>query len=278
MPKRGRTWSNGEEDALISFVKSHGAHSWKEVKQYQPLKHRTANQCQSKYRRLKLQRREEEEEEVASDTETSTTGSEGEGEETQGIEAEASGEEEGAAGTLNVPENRRNEIREYLELFGYNPNTSILQAHIPGKFGRGRSSESRALAQEAAKERYGGTTFVVVGRTHDPHIKKIIQPPVSNVGESYIGYLHKGADPEGRAPHELVPLDFTPTGIDYPESWRKKMPGGSGWLITMHVPAAFAKDKNQLMSAMRKAGKTHNCEDQWKFIQGVQPYGFKRKR
>jgi len=276
MPKRG-LWNNEEEDALISFVKSHGVHSWKEIKDFQPLQHRTSSQCQSKYSRLKRQRKGIEKETESIPEEESTEGEEEEEEEeTQGTEAEPAEDEEEETEEISVevPENRRDEIKEFLQLFGYNPNTTVLQVHIPGKFGRGGSVSS--LAREAAKERYGGTTFIVVGRTHDPNVKKIVQPPISQ-SASYFGYLHKGADPKGRAPHELLPLDFTPSGFDYPETWRQQMPGGSGWLITMHVPAAFAKDKNALMAAIRKAGKTQNAEDKWEFVDTVKPHAFKRK-
>jgi len=218
---------------------------------------------------------------VSEEEQGDTEGSENdESEETQGAEAEQAegdrlkGEEESS---LKVPDNRREEIKEYLQLFGYNPNTSILQVHIPGKFGRGRSLDSKALLREAAKERYGGSTFVVVGRTHDPRIKKIVQPPLSKTSESYVGYLQKGADSEDRPPHQLLPLDFTPNGIDYPDTFREQFSKGSGWLITMHVPAAFAKDKNELMRAIKKAGKKQDGENEWQFIQDIKKYAFKRK-
>jgi hypothetical protein len=67
-----------------------------------------------------------------------------------------------------VPANRREEMLEYLKLFGYKPDRTILLVHIAGFFGRRRPG-ARAMEQgKATARRYGGTTFVVVGRMHDP--------------------------------------------------------------------------------------------------------------
>lgn len=64
-----------------------------------------------------------------------------------------------------VPRNRRKEIYEYLRLFGYKPDRTILQVHITGFFRKRNYSERQVEKHRAAVKRYGGTTFVVVGRT-----------------------------------------------------------------------------------------------------------------
>jgi hypothetical protein len=72
--------------------------------------------------------------------------------------------------TDQLTSNRQEEILEYLKLFGYKPDRTILQMHIAGFFNN-RQANSRVIEQrQAVAKRYGGTTFVVVGRTHDPAI------------------------------------------------------------------------------------------------------------
>ncbi len=64
----------------------------------------------------------------------------------------------------------------------------MIQIYIPGHFGK--AAVNRELQREAAKERYGGTTFTVVGRTHDMSVKNRMNQPVSKYYTSgYIGYL-----------------------------------------------------------------------------------------
>src|ERR687897_757468 len=73
-----------------------------------------------------------------------------------------------------VPSNRREEVLEYLKLFGYKPDRTILQVHIVGFFNKRRANTRAVEQREAASRRYGGTTFVVVGRTHDPSIMDLV--------------------------------------------------------------------------------------------------------
>jgi hypothetical protein len=76
-----------------------------------------------------------------------------------------------------VSPNRRAEILEYLKLFGYKPDRTILQVHLVGFFNKRRTNVRAVEQREAAAKRYGGTTFVVVGRTHDPSIMdSVIEP------------------------------------------------------------------------------------------------------
>jgi hypothetical protein len=74
--------------------------------------------------------------------------------------------------------NRQAEILEYLKLFGYKPDRTILQVHIAGFFNKRRAG-TKAPQIEASARRYGGTTFVVAGRTHDPSIMDLVVKPKS---------------------------------------------------------------------------------------------------
>jgi hypothetical protein len=175
-----------------------------------------------------------------------------------------------------VPENRRQEILEYLKLFGYKPDRTILQVHIAGFFRKGRPSARAAEWKQAAARRYGGTTFVVVGRTHDPSIMDLVIKPKKKPEEAspgYVGYLWKNREPENRPPHEVVPLDFTPTHVQYPQDW-KNMFATRGFMIAMHVPASFAKDKNRLLRALYRAGKNADVKKRWDFIEQIRGSGY----
>lgn len=95
---------------------------------------------------------------------------------------------------------------EYLELFGYKPDRTILQVHIAGFFNKRQTISRVQEKKEAIARRYGGTTFVVVGRTHDPSIVDLIIRPKKKRDEAspgYLGYLWKNKDPRKRAPMRL---------------------------------------------------------------------------
>jgi hypothetical protein len=100
---------------------------------------------------------------------------------------------------------RRNESYEYLKLFGYKADKTIIRVHVTGFFRRkGQQSDQKEKARQAAAIKgYGGISFVIVGRTHDPSIM-----------ENVIKY------PQKRAPHEVIPLDFTPINLPYPTEWK----------------------------------------------------------
>jgi len=96
-----------------------------------------------------------------------------------------------------IPAARRQEILQYLQLFGYKPESTIIQVHMAGFFnskGAARVSGKRA----AAAKRYGGTTFTVVGKTHDPAVlDRMIKPRNSKEASlGYMGYLWMNKDPE----------------------------------------------------------------------------------
>ena len=102
-----------------------------------------------------------------------------------------------------VSANRRNEIHEYLKLFGYKADKTIIQVHITGFFrkkGQQQSNQKEKERQAAAVKRYGGTSFVIVGRTHDPSIiENVVKPKKKNpldASPGYVGYLWKNKDPQ----------------------------------------------------------------------------------
>lgn len=175
-----------------------------------------------------------------------------------------------------VPSNRRAEVLEYLKLFGYKPDRTILQVHIVGFFNKRRASARAVEQREAASRRYGGTTFVVVGRTHDPSIMELVIKPKKKREETspgYVGYLRKSKDPQKRAPHEVIPLDFTPVHIPYPADW-KNMFATKGFMVALHVPASFAKHKNKLSRAIYRAGKNADVRKRWDFVEEIRSSGY----
>jgi hypothetical protein len=177
-----------------------------------------------------------------------------------------------------VPQDRRDEIYEYLKLFGYKPDRTIIQVHIAGFFNKRRALPPReAEKKQAAEKRYGGTTFVVVGRTHDPAIMELVASPRKKRGQEpspgYVGYLWKNKDSQTRAPHEVIPLDFTPSHVGYPADW-KAMFATKGFMLAMHVPSSFAKDKSRLTRALYRAGKGVDVKNRWDFLEKVKSTGY----
>jgi hypothetical protein len=92
-----------------------------------------------------------------------------------------------------VPQNRPNEIYEFMKLFDYKPERSIVQIHLTGFFRKKKYTPREIEQHKTATKRYGGTTFVVIGRTHDPSImKRVVKPKKKNPYDNspgYIGYL-----------------------------------------------------------------------------------------
>ena len=170
-----------------------------------------------------------------------------------------------------VPSNRREEILEYLKLFGYKPDRTILQVPIAGFFNKRQVNARERVQREATARRYGGTAFVVVGRTHDPSIMDLVIKPKKKREETspgYLGYLWQSKDPHKRPPHELIPLDFTPLNVPYPADW-KKMFATKGFMLALHVPTSFAKHKNKLSRALYRAGKNADVKKRWDFIEEI---------
>jgi hypothetical protein len=179
--------------------------------------------------------------------------------------------------------NRRNEIHEYLKLFGCKPDKTIIQVHITGFFRKRQLSQREKERYTLAAKKYGGTTFVIVGRTHDPSIlENVIKSRKKNpldTSPGYVGYLWKNKDPQKRAPHELIPLDFTPIHLPYPTDW-KNMFATKGFMLALHVPASFAKDKNKLVRALYRIGKSSivDIKKEWTFLNEIRHLGFDMKR
>jgi hypothetical protein len=159
-----------------------------------------------------------------------------------------------------------------LRLFGYKPDNTILQVHITGFFKKKKYSQRELEKYRSAVKRYGGTTFVIVGRTHDPSIMdKIVTPKKKDPYErtpGYVGYLWKNKDAEKRPPHEIIPLDFTPIHLPYPTEW-KNMFATKGFMIALHAPSSFAKYKNRLTRALYRVGRKSSNIDvrkEWSFL------------
>jgi hypothetical protein len=77
-----------------------------------------------------------------------------------------------------------------LKLFGYKPDRTILQVHIAGFFKKKKYPQRQLEKYRAAVNRYGGVTFVIVGRTHDPSTVPIPENPHRII--SYTLYKHYG--------------------------------------------------------------------------------------
>jgi hypothetical protein len=175
---------------------------------------------------------------------------------------------------------RKNEIHEYLKLFGYKADKTIIQVHVTGFFrrkGRQQATQKEKARQAATIKRYG-VSFVIVGRTHDPLImENVIKPRKRNpldTSPGYIGYLWKNKDPQKRAPHEVIPLDFTPINLPYPTEW-KNMFGTKGFMLALHVPSSFARYKNRLTRAIYRISKSGvvDIKKEWAFLNELKQFG-----
>lgn len=169
-----------------------------------------------------------------------------------------------------VPQKRRNEIYEFMKLFGYKPERTIVQVHLTGFFKKKKYTPREIEQHKTTIKRYGGTTFVVIGRTHDPSIMEmVVKPKKKNPYDNspgYIGYLWKNKDAQKRAPHEIIPLDFTPIHLPYPTDW-KNMFATKGFMLAMHVPSFLAKDKSRLTRALYRIGKSRvDIKQEWSFL------------
>jgi Short C-terminal domain len=178
-----------------------------------------------------------------------------------------------------VFDKRRTEIYEYLKLFGYKPDKTIIQVHITGFFRKkNQSSQKQRERYRAAVKKYGGTSFVIVGRTHDPSItESVVKPKKKNPLDSspgYVGYLWKNKDPQKREPHQIIPLDFTPIHLPYPQDW-KNLFATKGFMLALHVPASFAKDKNRLTRALYRISKNGviDIKSEWTFLNEIRQFG-----
>lgn len=178
-----------------------------------------------------------------------------------------------------VSENRREEIKEYLKLFGYKPERTILQVHVAGTFGHRTRVPAQMEKKAAAEARYGGPTFTVVGRTHDPNFVRSLIPPKKSREEpnpGYLGYLFKEKDKDEKPPDELLPLDFVPADLSYPQDW-KQIFATKGYLIAMHVPTNFAQGKNEVHRRLRRIKGSVDVKSEWAFLGELKEYGYFNK-
>ena len=187
----------------------------------------------------------------------------------------------GSVVSKQVSAKRRDEIYEYLKLFGYKAEKTIIQVHVTGFFRRkAQQADQKEKARKAAAiKRYGGISFVIVGRTHDPLImENVIKPKKRNpldTSPGYIGYLWKNKDPQKRAPHEVIPLDFTPINLPYPTEW-KSMFASKGFMLALHVPGSFVRYKNRLTRALYRIGRGGplDIKNEWRFLDDLRRLGF----
>lgn len=181
-----------------------------------------------------------------------------------------------------VPTDRQDEIRRYLELFGYKPGRTILQAHVAGSMGRRATTLPEMKRRASADTRYKGRTFTVLGRTHDPSIRDRLIPPRPRSGvmknEGYLGYLFMPKDEGLKPPHELLPLDFTPASLQYPGEWKAAFGSAEGVLIAMHVPSDFAPSKNEIHRRLKRIAGAVDPRKEWEFLQELEEYGYPRAR
>jgi hypothetical protein len=91
----------------------------------------------------------------------------------------------------------------------------------------------------------------------------------SNPG--YVGYFFKPRNEQNLAPHELLPLDFTPSNLNYPIDW-KAMYGTRGYLIAMHVKSDFAARKNNLLREIRRLKGSTNVKEPWTFLDKLEEF------
>jgi hypothetical protein len=106
----------------------------------------------------------------------------------------------------------------------------------------------------------------------------VIKPKKRNPLEAspgYLGYLWKNKDPQKRAPHEVIPLDFTPISLPYPIEW-KNMFATKGFMLALHVPSSFARYKNRLTRALYRIGKSGplDIRNEWRFLDNLRHLEF----
>lgn len=283
-----RVWTNEEEVTLWNFFEKKGI-NYQEMSELEPLKKKQRSPAQCKYKLQHLKKKklqEEQEKQILSETSQAKLDSQHKTNDTVSPIAATEHQQQPSetesidttTDTFSVPSNRREEIKEYLQLFGYKPDSTALQFYIPGKFGGKKGFSGRTDYREKAKERYGGTTFVIVGKTHHPSIPSILTPPAGEKhGSGYVGYLSSASSSDKeriRHPHEVIPLDFTPDDLPYPDPWKKQF-NSSAYLVAMHVPSAFAKYKNELLRNIKKVNPA--VKEEWTWLKDVKQFGYYHK-
>ena len=108
-------------------------------------------------------------------------------------------------------------------------------------------------------------------------MENVIKPKKRNpldTSPGYIGYLWKNKDPQKRAPHEVIPLDFTPINLPYPTEW-KSMFATKGFMLALHVPSSFVRYKNGLTRALYRIGRGRplDIRNEWRFLDDLRRLG-----
>ena len=83
-------------------------------------------------------------------------------------------------------------------------------------------------------------------------------------------------DEDLKAPDEVLPLDFIPASLRYPDDW-KTMFGTKGTLICMHVPSGFAQGKNEIHRRIRRISGAVDPRKKWEFLEEVTEYGYRSR-
>ena len=108
-------------------------------------------------------------------------------------------------------------------------------------------------------------------------MENVIKPKKRNpldTSPGYIGYLWKNKDLQKRAPHEVIPLDFTPINLPYPTEW-KSMFAPKGFMLALHVPSSFVRYKNGLTRALYRIGRGRplDIRNEWRFLDDLRRLG-----
>ncbi|MBV9668708.1 MAG: SHOCT domain-containing protein, partial [Nitrososphaeraceae archaeon] len=107
--------------------------------------------------------------------------------------------------------------------------------------------------------------------------ESVVRPRKKNpldTSPGYVGYLWKNKDPQKRDPHQIIPLDFTPIHLPYPQDW-KNLFATKGFMLALHVPVSFAKDKNRLTRALYRISKNGvvDIKNEWTFLNEITQFG-----
>lgn len=167
-----------------------------------------------------------------------------------------------------VASTRRNEIRRYLGLFGYRPDSSTLEVYLSPSRAPSRVSNRRAtLRSDLARiERVRGVT--ILGRTRDPVLGFELARSRLNGDDlacGYIGCLVRSRDRKGRPPDELLPLDFTPLGLEYPGEWSRLYPPLE-FYIAIRPPPAREAIADVLVNRLKRIGSKVDVRKTWRFV------------
>ena len=158
----------------------------------------------------------------------------------------------------SVAPDRRDEIRRYLSLFGYNPEDSVLEVYL-----------AHAAAESGKDGEASSSNFVILGRTYDPVLGfDLIHPQKARPGVSrgYLGCLSTHLDENEKPPHEVLPLDFTPRELAYPEEWRSLYPPVE-LLVGMQIPEEASSTAEDVRAGLQARAEDLDVREGWDFLQ-----------